>query len=402
MALEKATQAAVSAIKSGGDLMSAAFGGAGASGKDAHANGTDTTDPSNPDRDYDPDAAEDYTGLEEPGNESIELDDPDAEKTTIDAGEMDDSDTEDPSDEESDDEDSEESAQDGDEDDSDTEVIQITDEEGRRDYTINFKDRESIRKAFKQAAGVRKVLKQNEGLKSQVSELTAFKDGASEKAENFERLSEAWSKDGIRGLVAALTHGKQSWDDVYEMERQHREQLSKMSPEQRAAYDEKVAREEAERARKASDDRVKEIERKLQEKEERAERATLQSYMEPAFNRFRFDGKLDDPVREAELDELLWDGVRAQLQRLPEDTELTAELIRKTFARKARALNETIERGVRKETKKVMKQKKTEAKEQAQARMVSSKRGPSSKEKEVRRAWRNGNPVSAVIAALRG
>lgn len=399
-----AAAAALAAFKSGGNPFKAAFGVSSADATKGSANGVDTTDPADANRDDE--LSSDDSGeldLDETGNDDLH------EVSDADDDESDDADP-DVQDDESEDEDGDEESEDdaatGEADDgpaSDVEDIEIMGADGKkRPYKIDYNDRDTIKRAFHQAAGMRKFQRERDDANKELAALKSSGSAtASEDAANFQKLAAAWEKDGIAGLVATLTQGKQSWDQVYDAESAKRKQVASMTAPELAAYKRQQEADEAVRAAKAREEAADKKIAELTEKETSAETATFTSYMNDAFTRSRFAGKLGDAAREHELDEMLWDGTKAAIERLPDDVVVTPQLIRKEFARREKALRGTIEAGVRKETGKVMKQKKVEAKTQAQAQMKSSSR-PSTREAEMRKAIRSGNFVSAVTSFLGG
>ncbi len=275
----------------------------------------------------------------------------------------------------------------------DVEEVEITDHRGRRSVKVDFSDRARLKRIIQQAAGAQKLV-------ADLKTLRASVDSAKGDAEVGSRVSKAWSEKGIDGLIQELTGGKQTWDSVYEDRKKHDNFLSTASPEQLDAYSAKqeaaAARAEAARIRADLDDGTK----KSVAAAETAERAQLQTHMDSGFTKHRFAGKLGEPAREHELDEMLWDATKAALDKLPEDAAITSEVIAAEFAKKARALRATISTEARKETTQIVKQKKTEAKTQAQAAMSAAEsKSPVS---QFDQKLKKGDLRGAFLSALRG
>ncbi len=214
-------------------------------------------------------------------------------------------------------------------------------------------------------------------------------------------MSDAWDKGGVKGLVETLTKGKQTWDDLVDLENTRREELSLMSPAEKRAYD-----KEQEADRKAADaDRSKRLVdeqlEKLTQKEYAAEAATLQSDMNTPFSKYRFSGKLGDPIKEQQLDEMLWESTRATLLKLPDEVEITQKVIAKEFARRSKLLEAHIQTKSREGATEVLKQKGREAKEQAQSAMRGATK-QSSAEKDLRESISSGNFLSGWKNAMVG
>lgn len=392
--------AAVAALKTGGNMFGAAYGTDSDDAASAHD--TDTTDPSDARRDdslmgdRDESVDESDVQLDEPGNDDMseESDDYDLD---------DDADVRDDSTEEEDADVSASESADADASDdkqADTEEIEFTDDKGRRSYTIDYKDRAKIKQAFIQAAGMRKAFAERDAERAGRKKDQEALAPAKEKADQFDSLSSAWENEGIAGLVRVLSKGQQTWDQLWEAEDKHRKTLAAMSPEARVAHDARqaAAREAAEKARIQK--QFDELKAENQRDRDATDRKTVEGYMESEFNRVRFHGKLGDKAAEHRLDTMLFETVKAQVMALPDDVEVTPQLVRKMYREYATTLGATIKKAVRKETGKVIEKKKVEATKHAQARMTSANR-ETTEDAEIRKDLKSGNTVSAVMKLLK-
>lgn len=286
----------------------------------------------------------------------------------------------------------------------DIEEVDVTDDLGRRKVKVDFSNREYMRKVVQQAAGARKLMRVEIPKLKQAAE-AAQAEAATHKedASHFKGLAEAWDKGGVAGLVEKLTQGKQTWDQVYEAETARRKQLASMSPAERAAADAEARVTRAEAGKTEAEKKLEAKLKELDERSEKAERDTLQNYMETSFTKSRFAGTLGDEAREHELDELLWDGVRAAISKLPDDVSVTPQLIAQTFARKSSALKSTIASEAGKKAKDAAGKKKADAKAAAQSTMRAATSGggkPAGVEREFRKQMKTGNLVTAVTDFL--
>jgi len=277
----------------------------------------------------------------------------------------------------------------------DTESFKIKDSDQK--LVVDYKDRAKIKKAYVEAAGMRKFQLERDNVRKELATLNS--SGMSEKAALADTLSSSWESKGIAGLVETLTKGKQSFDDLVQIEIDRREQYSLMSPVEQAREDSKRAIQEAQQAASNERSRVDEIEKRIAVKEEAAEIASLQSDMNTPFNQFRFAGKLGDPIKEHELDTMLWEATRATLMRLPADTVLTPQLINREFKRRSQVLQGHIKKSATEGATAILKQKGREAKEQAQSQMASSTKENSS-DRELREGIAKGDFMGAFKRAM--
>lgn len=328
--------------------------------------------------DYNQDDALDISDSEADESEDADVSDADAESESDDSEEKPDAD-----------------------DTSDVEEVEITDEHGRRRVRVDFSNREYRKKLVQQAAGARKLMRvEIPKLRKELESVRADLTSKGDDAEIGRSLSDAWDKGGMAGLVAALTKGKQTWDEVFEAERLHRDELRKLSPDARRAYD---AEQAAKQAVATKSEAEKKLEAKLADFEAREaanERATLQGYMDAPFSKHRFAGKLGDEAREHRLDSMMWNQVRADVAALDDDVPVTAQLVGRLFSEHAAALRQTIQAEVRKETRDVLDTKRQAAKETAQSRMRASDSKSTSDEKKLAASMRTGDFVSGVAAFL--
>ena len=389
--LSGAVASALSAFSKGGDLLGAAYGA-------GSKNGVDTTDPADSNRaegveSSDVEIDDGVTAGGEDVDDGLDLDDSE--------GDLDLEDEHEPAEVEEDSEESDES-KDGEDKPSKAEVgVEEFDFKGKR-VAVDFADPEQRKKLVAQAMGMRQFQKERDDARAELKKAQETHGADKQDAQDFRKLSKGWEESGIEGLIRELTGGKQTWDQVYEAERQRRERIAKMNPAERAAYDaEQVRAAEKARADKATADLQKERD-EIQKERDTAAKEKLQGYIEPAFERSRFAGKLGDEALEHELDEMLWAGTMGALNKLPDDTVLTPHLIRQEFARRAKALGRAIDKQSAKKSTESLNQKAAAAKKEAQAAMSGKKSDTGGvRNKQIRDEVRSGNMVGAVMAALK-
>lgn len=247
------------------------------------------------------------------------------------------------------------------------EVITITDDKGRRQVEIDYGNKEAIKKAFQFQYGARKWQAERdkalETSKKVESELSQIKS-------DWSKLDEAFQQ-GPEKLIDTLM-GQGSFQQIMQKHLEKQEFLKTASPREIEAYQAKeqaeAQRMESEKLRKEYDEFKKQI---TSEKETAEERA-LQSTINPVFDKYRFAEKLGNTEDETMFDQMLW---TTALQRLEPYEEkgipLTAELVDKEFRAVASSLRNRINVQAEKKATKVVEQKKREATENVQSKVVS-------------------------------
>ncbi len=279
--------------------------------------------------------------------------------------------------------------------------VTITDDKGRRDIEVDFSDIPYMTKVVQQAAGARKLLAQHADLKKQLDAAKTEREPLAADAGDFRRLAGAWDKDGLGGLVRELTKGSQTLDQVVDAELARRGRVASMTPAEKLAHESaEVAKRESSESKRERDEYKDRI-AKLDAKEEAAEKATFQGYMESGLEKYGFTGKLGDEAREHRLNKMLWSAVRSEISDLPDDAVVDSSTVRRLFAEQTRALDLTVKAQVKDKTKQVLEAKKASAKEAAQSTMRAATRVPTA-EAELRKQLAGGNFVGGIISALAG
>ena len=251
---------------------------------------------------------------------------------------------------------------------SDKEIITVTDEQGiKRKVEIDYSNKESIKKAFLMQNGARKWQAERdkalESKKTLDSELSTLK-------QDFAALDDAFKK-GHSHLVDRL-YGPGAWEKAVAKEVERREFLKTASPEEVRAFE---AEEKAQRQAKDFEALRKENEefkKQMNETKDQAEERALESKIHPSFEKYRFADKLGNTSHEHRLDKMLWlEAMESLEQHEEKGVTLTPELIDKEFRAAAKSVRDIIGNQAEKKATKVVENKKREATENVQAKVMS-------------------------------
>lgn len=254
------------------------------------------------------------------------------------------------------------------------EVITVTDEQGRkRKIEVDYSDREATKKAHLLAAGARKwQAERDQAIQTAKGKEAEF----GELRSNWNSLEGAYQKGGIEGLVDLLEGRPGAYKDHVKKTAQREEFIKNATPQELKALQE---RDEAEQLRKDLARTRKENEdfkKKVEADREQAENSSAESQVFPVFNRHRFADTLGDADAEHMFDEMLWNTSMSRLEKLEQALEtegkkVTQEMISQEFAKTAKALRSRINVQAEKKASNVVEQKKREATENVQAKVMS-------------------------------
>jgi len=245
----------------------------------------------------------------------------------------------------------------------------VNDGSGRKKISIDLSDRELVKRQVKLAAQAPRWKKEADTFRSQVESLK-------EAAENYQQLDSILSNEGPEGLMdrVLISQGIEGGLEAYIQQKvEEAKFLDQASPEELEVYKERKEKETLAK-------RIERMERQQQEREERiaketeaAKLAERQSQVNPIFSKYRFQGKLGNPDQEHAIDSMIWKATMSNLSKLEEGgNKLTNAVIEREFKKAAKAWNATVNRKVKQNTNKALKQKKAEAMEAVQS---SSARG---------------------------
>lgn len=234
---------------------------------------------------------------------------------------------------------------------------------------VDYSDREKIKKAYMQAAGMRKFQKERDLAKQTIAEVQKKYD---ELNDVYTKLDNAFESEGVKGVVKLLGQGENAWEEAVEKELKHREYLSNLTPTEKYRLEMEERQQAYERELTAERNKRAEFEKRISEREEQASMKSLESRLHPAFDRYRFTGKLGDPVVEHQFDEAIWNKVMNRLSEYPDSVELTQSLIDKEFREVSNNFRKMVSKQTEESVKKTIEKKKVDATKRAQ---VVAKKG---------------------------
>lgn len=278
------------------------------------------------------------------------------------------------------------------------EVITITDEQGRkRKVEVDYSDREATKKAHLLAAGARKWQAERDQAIQSSKQLTG-KYGDLEK--NWNSLEGAYQKGGIEGVVDLLEGRSGAFKDHARKVHEREQFIKNATPQELEALkkseENDLTRKELAKLRKDNED----FKKSVQEERERAELGSVESQVHPVFNKHRFADTLGDADAEHMFDEMLWTTSMGRLEKLEtalevEGKKVTPEMISQEFARTAKAIRSKINVQAEKKATSVVEQKKREATENVQAKVMSGYKS-SGNASEASRLINNGDLTSVL------
>lgn len=250
------------------------------------------------------------------------------------------------------------------------EVITVTDETGkRRKVEIDWNDKEKIKKDLSLSYGARKWQAERDQAIQREKALAAKH---SEVSNNWSTLEQAFSTGGVEGLVDLLEGRKGAYKDSVKKQMEREKFLAEASPAELKALQE---REEAELTRRDLEKLRQENEKFKQEitqERETAELRNLEARIHPAFHKYRFADKLGNETDEHMFDEMLWNTTLKRLEPYEEQgLEISPELVEKEFATVSSAIRRRIGQQAEKRVVRTTQQKKQEATENVQAKIMS-------------------------------
>lgn len=250
------------------------------------------------------------------------------------------------------------------------EVITVTDADGkRRRVEIDYADRKAIKKAHEMMHGARKWQAERDQARAAVAKERTEK---SELQSNWQALETAFQKAGVAGVVDLL-EGKQGAYKSWEQRAVQRAKfLEQASPEEIQALEARERADTSQRELARMRKENEEFRKQMTQTKEEADLRSLESRVNPVFDKYRFADKLGDTNDEHMFDEMLWNSALKRLE--PYETqglEITPEMIESEFRSVAQAIRRRVGVQAEKRAAKVVQQKKQEATENAQASVRS-------------------------------
>lgn len=269
------------------------------------------------------------------------------------------------------------------------EVVVITDDKGRRKVEVDFSNKEQLTKYVQMAFGARKWQAERD------QALQARKQVEAEHGDlkkNWASLESAWSEKGEEGLFDLLRGKPGAYQEMISKQIERRDFLKHATPEEKEALQ---ARENAEAHKRELEKIRKENEdfrKQMSEEREKADLRSMESQVHPVFDKYRFAGRLDDAQDEQIFDTMLWNTAIDRLTDYEnQGHQISRELIDREFRSVSATLNKRIGAQAQNQVKKVIDQKKREATENVQAKVMSGYKTPNGTAKEARDMLSNGN-----------
>jgi hypothetical protein len=282
----------------------------------------------------------------------------------------------------------------------DVEEVVFTDETGKKKVKVDWNDRTKLKKYIEMAAGMRKFQADRD---REVQWRKQVEPEYTDLKASWSAVTNAVQEDGIRGLVNLLYKDPSAYDKFIAAETEKTEAKRNASPSEKLRIDleEKLANETRQRERLA-----KQVQDNLTTAEKaKADAAenSLKSQITPAFERYRFAGKLGDPNVEQVYDQAVWSQAMDQLIALPKEVELTREIIDRTFQSVSNTFRKAVKEQAQQQAKKVVDSKKRAAQETVAASAMSGyKQQSSAAHDEFRGDIRSGNLSGALQSLFSG
>jgi hypothetical protein len=274
----------------------------------------------------------------------------------------------------------------------DIEEILVKGPEGRKQkLKVDYSDRKAIKQAFMKAAGMRKFQAERDAALKTHQELSKEHDGLKQ---DFGKIEKAFEEHGPKGIVE-LIGGEDAWQKAVDDELAHRDYVSNLSADEKYQLELKKRDEQYQKQLTVEKTKREEFQKQIEEREAQAELQKLESKLHPAFDRYRFAGKLGDTATENLYDEAIWSKVKERLAEYPDTLELNQAAIDKEFRTVASMFRKHIKTQTEKQVKKTVEKKKTETAQRAQ---VAAKKGlsGSTQQKRMLDSLRKGDLSSAL------
>lgn len=272
----------------------------------------------------------------------------------------------------------------------------VTDHTGkRRQITIDYSNKEAIKKAFARAAGMDKFKTERDLERKQRAELQKKFE---ELNGNFGELDRVFQESGARGLVERLG-GQGSWEKMVEAELKQREHIAALSPEDKYQLQLQQREKQHQLEKSSIESRHKKMLEELETQKTRAAEVELQSRLTPSFEKHRVRGRLGDEAAEEAIDEAIWTKTMSRLAQYPEDTQLSAQLIDKEFRTISNIYKKVLDKQAQDKARDVVEEKKADAAAKAQ---LTVRRGVAeqSVDKQLSHAVKSGNFTDLLMRAF--
>ncbi len=269
---------------------------------------------------------------------------------------------------------------------------------GRREkLKIDYTDRQAIKDAFVKAAGMRKFQAERDEYKKKAE--TVEKEFTQLKTD-FSKLESVWEKDGVKGLVTLLA-GEKGMKELVDAELAHRDYMSNLTPDEKYKLEISNYQKLLQSQKSETEEKYKKLLEETTKKSEEAELKSMEAMIHPAFDRYRFSGKLGDPVVEHAYDEALWGRVRDNLANYPDTVPVTQAMIDKEFREAAQVFKKAMAVQAEQKVKTTIENKKADAASRVQTTAKKGLTNTSDKQKFVN-DLKSGNIRDAMSSLFTG
>lgn len=286
--------------------------------------------------------------------------------------------------------------------------VEIIKTKSGTEIKIDYSDRAAIKQDKLLALGARKWQAERDEAIAANQQWAAIEPDYRDAVEFRGAIKGAFEKNGLAGLVNLLTNDADGYKKFLAQELERERQYASASPEQRALLDEKRTNEqlkkELEADRKAREKQILDAEAKSKAAAEAEEQATVTAFQEisgASQKKFSFEGKLDNPDIEEALDNKVWAKVRADLETLPDETEISPRLMDKLFEKHAAAIQKGLKLKAENAAANVVKAKKEESQTKVAASAAAAM-GKKTASQEFEEAGNKGDFASMLKMALGG
>jgi hypothetical protein len=178
--------------------------------------------------------------------------------------------------------------------------------------------------------------------------------------------SRSFKEKGAKGIFEQLG-GQGAFDKAVEDELVRREKLALMSPEEKFQH-QFQEREKGYQTEKAEIERkYSEMQQRIEAEKEAAAAESIKSQLLPAFDKYRYAGKLGNDVAESKIDKAIWNEVRENLADLVDKgANLTPSLIEREFRTASSVYSKLVNSQVDAKLKQTVAKKKEDAAQKAQ------------------------------------
>jgi hypothetical protein len=247
----------------------------------------------------------------------------------------------------------------------DIEKISVTGPKGKEEIEINYSDREAIKKAYSMAHGARVWQAAKDAAERKLKEI---EPDYLDSKQTRDTIVDTFKSKVFKGLANLLLQDETGWQKLVDAEVEKALLYRSASPDAKAKMDQEAKYNDLLLQMKFQEEKnAKEQERlnneraRVQQETQAAAESTFNSMASSALKAHSFTGKLGDPELESRVDDSVWNGVRKALEKLPDDTDITPQLLNSLVAKEAELFGKGLGKKVEAEVKQNMENKKQDS-----------------------------------------